>query len=170
MAAATDPPENRQRPGSRGGKRPRSHWPGCSRLYRFRADSWAGARPRGIRWRTRERHHGCGPSLARAWHADALRACSSPHGSASTVGACPGRRARGRWPRTPRPRAERSRAGLARLGVAASARRTCRVVVARCAPLASQLVAASASLSSLRHLGTGRPWRSIRDDLRGDDE
>ena len=47
---------------------------------------------------------------------------------------------------------------------------TCRVVVARCAPLASQLVAASASLPSLRHPGTGRPWRRIRDHLRGDDE
>src|SRR5215218_8440058 len=85
---------NRQHPGSRGDKWSRSYWPGCSRLYRFRADSWAGARPGGIRWRTRERHHGCGPSLVRAWHADALWACSSPHGSASTLGACPGRRAR----------------------------------------------------------------------------
>ena len=70
----------------------------------------------------------------------------------------------------PRSRAGRSHAGLARLGVAASARGTRRVVVAWCAPLASQLVAASAALSVLRHLGIGRPWRSIRDHLRGDDE
>jgi hypothetical protein len=90
---ALSPPRSTHRrppaPGSRGGKQPRSYWAGCSLLYRFRADSWAGARPRGIRWRTRERHHGCRPNLVRAWHADALRACSSPHGSASTVGASP---------------------------------------------------------------------------------
>ena len=82
-------------PAGRGRTRPRSYWPCRSRLYRFRADSWAGARLGGVRRRTRERHHGCGPNLARAWHADALRARGSPHGSASTVGACPGRRVSG---------------------------------------------------------------------------
>ena len=170
MAAATDPAETRQRPGRRGVKRTRSHWPDRSRLYRFRADSRAGARPRSIRWRTRTLDHGLGAGRARAWHVDALRAGSSPHRSASTVGARPGRRARGRRPRAHRPRAERSRAGLARLGVAASARRTRRVVVARRTPLASQLVAASSSLSIASSSWDWSPLEGIRDHRRGDDK
>ena len=39
-------------------------------------DSWAGARPRRVRRRTRGRDHGCGPHRARARDADALRARS----------------------------------------------------------------------------------------------